>query len=241
MEVFWLVSQHAQCKEQMPLNQAGHRLVFSLEIKCTSIGDEFENTFYLLSWWFLFNVFFFFYPFFFFFSIKEIGQRSWTGLLWFGAGKRGDIFFFFLFPPFSDANEKRSFFSFSLQSVSLLQHAPLPGHCASTKIQAWYPITWNFSREAAIVRCGVGGGEAGVDLAGTQGSGHILLLSSSSLNQARKRLALDPPASQVRPHTHALKQCFTRWEILHMIVNAETECSLRVDKLKIVVEFLFLI
>lgn len=174
------------------------------------------------------------------FSIKEIGQRSWTGLLWFGAGKRGDIFF-----PLSDANEKRSFSSFSLQSVSLLQHAPLPGHCASTKIQAWYPITWNFSREAAIVRCGVGGGEAGVDLAGAQGSGHILLLSSSttssSLNRARKRLALDPPTSWVRPHTHALKQCFTRWEILHMIVNPETECSLHLGKPKTVTAFVFLV
>lgn len=94
----WLACQHAQSKEQRTLtemNQTGRRSVSSSGIKCTSIGDEFENSFYLLSWWFIQCVccFFLFYPFI---SIKEIGQRSWTGLLWFGSGKRGDIFSPFL-------------------------------------------------------------------------------------------------------------------------------------------------
>lgn len=53
---------------------------------------------------------------------------------------------------FSDANERTNGFpAFSLQSVSPLQHALLPGHCGRTKLQALDPITWNFSREAAIV------------------------------------------------------------------------------------------
>lgn len=46
------------------------------------------------------------------------------------------------FLPFSDANERRNgFAAFSLQSVSPLQHAPLPGHCGRTKLQARDPIT----------------------------------------------------------------------------------------------------
>lgn len=54
--------------------------------------------------------------------------------------------------PLFDANERRNGFpALNLQSVSPLQHAPLPRHCDRTKLQAWDPITWNFSREAAIV------------------------------------------------------------------------------------------
>lgn len=37
--------------------------------------------------------------------------------------------------PLFDANEKRNGFpAFNLQSVSPLQHAPLPGHCGRTKL-----------------------------------------------------------------------------------------------------------
>lgn len=56
----WLSSQ---CKEQGASDETGHGLVSSSEIKCTSNGDEFESTFYLLSWWFIQCVFLF-YPFF---------------------------------------------------------------------------------------------------------------------------------------------------------------------------------
>lgn len=44
--------------------------------------------------------------------------------------------------PLFDANESRNGFpAFNLQSVSPLQHAPLPGHCGRTKLQAWDPVT----------------------------------------------------------------------------------------------------
>lgn len=44
--------------------------------------------------------------------------------------------------PLFDANERRNGFpAFNLQSVSPLQHAPLPRHCDRTKLQAWDPIT----------------------------------------------------------------------------------------------------
>lgn len=63
-------------------------------------------------------------------------------------GNGGVVAFLF----FSDANERTNGFpAFSLQSVSPLQHAPLPGHCGRTKLPARDPITWNFSREAGIV------------------------------------------------------------------------------------------
>lgn len=46
------------------------------------------------------------------------------------------------FFSFSDANERRNgFLALSLQSVSPLLHAPLLGHCGSTKLQAQDPIT----------------------------------------------------------------------------------------------------
>lgn len=62
------------------------------------------------------------------------------GVIWGGGDKRGGVEGAFL--PFSDANERRNGFpAFSLQSVSPLQHAPLPGHCGRTKLQARDPIT----------------------------------------------------------------------------------------------------
>lgn len=94
---------------------------------------------------------------------------------------------------FSDANEGTNGFpAFSLQSVSPLQHALLPGHCGRTKLQALDPITWNFSREAAIVyreaaKEGLSEGwgdraeEKEGDLASNQGSGYIFSLSPSLL------------------------------------------------------------
>lgn len=62
------------------------------------------------------------------------------GVIWGEKNKRGGVEGAFLL--FSDANERRNGFpAFSLQSVSPLQHAPLPGHCGRTKLQARDPIT----------------------------------------------------------------------------------------------------
>lgn len=157
----------------------------------------------------LFNVFS--YSTLFFHKGNRPAELNRPSLVWFR--KEGWHFF-----PLSDANEKRSFSSFSLQSVSLLQHAPLPGHCASTKIQAWYPITWNFSREAAIVRCGVGGGRGWGWLGRSPGlrphptALHLLLLFKSGQETAG-------PGSPCLPgqasHTCTQAVLHTRWDFAH--------------------------